>query len=207
MRSFRDLVIWSWSVVLCSFAAAVTPASPQGRICACDHARPETLDLRQCSLCREAENQKPDTAYFFLKDINPRKPNRWLILPREHDSGIHRLTAMPTELSEKFWNAAVEKARSFWGSDWGLAVNGERSRTQCHAHVHIGKYLEGAEAGDFLLKAGGATMEANPPLVLRHPSEIQVPPEGKGFWLHAAGNGIHMHIDDSYVAAEFVLLR
>src|SRR5918994_1451787 len=46
--------------------------------CACDPTNPETLNVRQCSLCREAEKQPPDQSVFFLKDNNPRKANRTL---------------------------------------------------------------------------------------------------------------------------------
>ena len=50
--------------------------------CACDPQKPETMEARQCSLCREAERQPANPTIFFLKDINPRKPNRWLALPK-----------------------------------------------------------------------------------------------------------------------------
>jgi hypothetical protein len=42
----------------------------------------ESMAKRECGLCREAEKQPQDTPVFFLKDINPNKPNRWLALPR-----------------------------------------------------------------------------------------------------------------------------
>ena len=42
--------------------------------CACDPEKPETMEMRQCSLCREAEKHSADERIFFLKDINPRKP-------------------------------------------------------------------------------------------------------------------------------------
>ena len=53
------------------------------------------MKRRQCSLCREAEKQPADQSIFFLKDINPRKPNRWLALPRAHFGGLHHLHDMP----------------------------------------------------------------------------------------------------------------
>src|SRR5690348_6447177 len=46
--------------------------------CACDISNPETMAARECGLCKEAEKQPADGAVFFLKDSNPRKPNRWL---------------------------------------------------------------------------------------------------------------------------------
>ena len=44
--------------------------------CYCDVAKPETMEARQCSLCKEAEKQPPDVKFFFLKDANPMKANR-----------------------------------------------------------------------------------------------------------------------------------
>ena len=54
------------------------------RNCLCDLAKPETLEARECSLCSAAETQPGDQPFFFLKDANPNKPNRWLALPRFH---------------------------------------------------------------------------------------------------------------------------
>ena len=48
------------------------------RNCACDAARPETLDRRECSLCRAAEAQSEEVRFFAIRDTNPNKPNRWL---------------------------------------------------------------------------------------------------------------------------------
>ena len=65
--------------------------------CSCDPARPETLEARQCGLCREAEKQPAGIKVFFLKDANPTKPNRLLILPRKHYPGPHSLAEMSPE--------------------------------------------------------------------------------------------------------------
>ena len=51
--------------------------------CPCDHSRPETLKPRVCSLCGTAEKQTDEI--YFLKDINPHKPNRYLALPQCHE--------------------------------------------------------------------------------------------------------------------------
>jgi diadenosine tetraphosphate (Ap4A) HIT family hydrolase len=158
------------------------------RNCACDAAKPETMVARECGLCREAENQPADVAVFFLKDINPRKPNRWLALPRAH---VHSLAAMTPATRHELWSAAIEKARSLWGAEWGLAVNGDERRTQCHAHIHIGKLLDGVENADFVQIDG--------------PAKIVIPTDGTGFWVHQVGTKLHVHPGEQ--VTEFVLMR
>ena len=158
------------------------------RNCACDAAKPETLEAHECGLCREAERQPSDVATFFLKDNNPRKPNRWLALPRSH---AHSLAAMTPEARLALWNAAIERAKSLWGDQWGLAVNGDERRTQCHAHIHIGKLLDGAETPDFVEVDG--------------PAGIAIPADGAGFWVHPVGTKLHVHAGEQ--VTEFVLMR
>lgn len=159
--------------------------------CACDPAQPETLKLRQCSLCNEAEKQPAGTEIFFLKDINPRKPNRWLVLPTAHGTGLHHLHDLPPKLRTALWTAAIRKGQELWGDDWGVAYNGEKVRTQCHTHLHIGKLLKGVEYGKFI--------------VIRKPSQIPAP-EGEGVWVHPIANGLmHVHIGEQ--TTETTLLR
>ncbi|HUS08408.1 MAG TPA: hypothetical protein VMZ52_19040 [Bryobacteraceae bacterium] len=159
--------------------------------CNCDPLKPETLTARQCSLCREAEKQPPEAIVFFLKDINPRKTNRWLALPRAHGAGQHHLHDLSPEIRTALWTAAIEKAKSLWGDDWGLAYNGEKVRTQCHTHIHIGKFLPGAEMDHGFI-------------TVRRPSQIPAPP-GEGLWIHPVSKGMHVHLGEQ--TTEFVLLR
>src|SRR5574340_204718 len=114
----------------------VVSAAADVRNCACDPAKPETMQARECGLCREAERHPPDTKIFFLKDTNPRKPNRWLALPRAHAAAGHHLDEMPDKERIALWAAAIGKAKELWGDEWGVAYNGEMVRTQCHAHLH-----------------------------------------------------------------------
>jgi diadenosine tetraphosphate (Ap4A) HIT family hydrolase len=147
------------------------------------------MSVRQCSLCKEAEKQ-PHAAVFFLKDINPRKPNRWLALPRAHREGMHHLHEMSQEERAELWTAAIVKAKELWGDEWGIAYNGSKVRTQCHAHVHIGKLLKGIETGNFI--------------VVRRASEIPAP-HGEGMWVHPVGNKLHVHLGEQ--TTETALLR
>jgi diadenosine tetraphosphate (Ap4A) HIT family hydrolase len=177
---------------IATFAAAVVMCvrTLSAVECACDAANPETLKLRQCSLCNEAEKQPGDTHVFFLKDINPRKPNRWLALPRAHGTSLHHLHDIHPDERTRLWTAAIEKAKVMWGDEWAIAYNGEKVRTQCHAHVHIGKLIKGIETQNFI--------------VISEPSEIPAPP-GEGLWIHPAGKKIHVHLGEQ--TTETVLLR
>lgn len=160
--------------------------------CACDASNAETLKERQCSLCAEAEKISSSETVFFLKDANPRKPNRLLALPRYHGKGLHRMAELPAEVQAKLWTAAVNKARELYGdAGWGLAFNGDHVRTQCHTHIHIGQLLPGIETGNFI--------------VVDDPARIP-PPDDNGYWIHPAGNKTY-HVHRGEQITETVLLR
>ena len=98
---------------------------------------------------------------------------------------------MPAAARTALWAAAIEKAKSLWGADWGIAYNGEKVRTQCHTHIHIGKMMGHVENEKFI--------------VIGKPSEIPAP-EGEGIWIHgAAGNKMHVHLGEQ--TTETVLMR
>jgi hypothetical protein len=160
--------------------------------CDCDPGRPETMQARECGLCREAEKHPGDVPFFFLKDINPHKPNRWLILPRKHYTAGHSIDEMPRKDYIAFWTAAIAKAKELWGDNWGVAYNGETVRTQCHGHIHIGKFLTVTET-----ERGGLTTIAGPSQIPRS--------GGKGIWIHPVGNKLHVHYGEQI--CETVLLR
>ncbi len=173
-------------------AAAATALPAQVTRCACDPSRPETMQARHCSLCGEAEKHPAGTPFFFLRDNNPHKPNRWLILPRDHKyDGALPLAKMSKAERLALWRAAIGKASSLWGGEWGLAINGDEVRTQCHAHLHIGRILKGVEYGR--------------PLVVRGPADIPAPRDGTGMWIHPAGKKLHVHLGEQ--RAETVLFR
>ena len=144
--------------------------------CNCDPSKPETLEARQCSLCREAEKQSAEMKVFFLKDANPSKPNRWLALPRTHERSIDLLNG---EQRANLWSAAVAKAKSLFGDQWAIAYNAPSVQTQCHVHLHLGKLIPGVETVHFMT---AAKIE-----------DIPVPARGEGCWVHPQGNGFHVH--------------
>jgi len=159
--------------------------------CACDPSKPSTMTARECSLCNEAEKHAAATELFFLKDNNPRKPNRWLVLPRAHAAVGHPLHELPRPLQQKLWEAAIAKGKELWGDGWGLAYNSEKQRTQCHTHIHIGKLLQGLAPGKFVDVDG--------------PAQISLPTDGSGVWIHPAGNKVRVHYGEQIT--ETALLR
>lgn len=179
----------------CLFLLLAAAAWAQAVECRCDHAAPTTLELRECSLCKEAEKQPPQPGValpvFLLKDANPRKPNRTLILPVQHATGQQDLRDLTPHQRTLYWKAAIAKAHELWPDAWGLAVNSSTVRTQCHLHIHIGKLNEGVD------EAHGRTVSG--------PEQFPVPEPGLGLWLHPVAGGFHVHVDREI--AEPVLLR
>lgn len=167
----------AWRIALALIPSAIALADVSN--CACDAAKPETLAARECSLCAEAEKHPTDLKVFFVRDINPRKPNRWLALPRVHHPGYHALRDLSAAERTELWSAAIAKGKELWGDEWGVAYNGDEVRTQCHAHVHIGKYLRESES------------EA-PFQIIDGPAEIPAP-RGEGIWIHPEGGKLHVH--------------
>jgi hypothetical protein len=144
--------------------------------CKCDPARPETLEARECSLCREAEKRPPGSQVFFLKDSNPTKPNRWLALPSTHERSIDLLS---TRQRADLWTAAIAQAKSLFGDQWAVAYNAPTVQTQCHVHVHLGKLIPGVETSQFI--------------VVAKVEDIPLPVSGEGFWIHPQGGQFHVH--------------
>lgn len=167
------------------------------RQCACDVAKPETMEARECSLCKEVEKSPTPVTAVIVRDINPTKPNRWLALPRKHYSGGHPFSAMAPVDRKALWEAAMAKGKELWGDDWGLAMNGELARTQCHGHVHIGKMREGFD------DAGGTFVESV--------DAIPAPTDGTGLWVHLAANPANsakrLHVHQGEQINETVLMR
>jgi len=161
------------------------------RNCACDAAKPETMEARECSLCRVADAQPEGTVFFFVRDANPNKPNRWLALPKFHRHNPQDFSEMTPKERTAYWTVTIAKARELWGDAWGLAVNSLDRRTQCHMHIHIGKLREGVENDSFTVVDG--------------PADIPLPREGDGLWVHPVNGKLHVHTGDP--APELLLER
>jgi len=126
----------------------------------------------------------------FVKDNDPKKIHRWLALPREHAPATFQLLSdvAPSQRTE-LWRQAIARAQKDWGEKWGLALNGTRSRGQCHLHIHIGRLIEAVEWGEAMTVDGPE----------------QIPDPGLlGVWVHPLNGKLHVHVE---MSAETVLAR
>ncbi len=170
---------------------AVRVAPADVRTCVCDLTSPTIAETRGCSLCVEVEKHPADEKIILVRDNDPTKPNRWLAVPHAKFDGANPLAAMTAEDRLFLWNAAIAKAKEVWGNDWAIAMNGDVARRQCHAHVHIGKLLEGKETET------GVYIEG--------PARLPAISDGTGVWFHPAGTRLHVHTGEQIM--ETVLMR
>lgn len=173
------------------FALVILPraAAPPVVDCPCDHSQPESLKPRVCSLCGTARKQT--TEIYFLKDINPHKPNRYLALPKAHEGGMQSIGTMPEPLRTLLWREAIAKARELYGERWGLAHNSHLFRTQCHAHVHMGPMSPDVEDVNGIL--------------YDDPKDFPAAPPDQGIWIHPKDGRYCLHLDRDLT--EIVLIR
>ena len=183
----------AWAVRLTVVAAAfwvLVPLAPMPIVsCPCDHARPDSMTSRVCSLCGTAGKQTDEI--YFLKDINPHKPNRYLALPKAHGRGFQSTADLTASLRAKLWRRAAERAEELFPGRWGLAQNSHFFRTQCHAHIHIGPLSPEVEDTEGTVYA---SVEEFP----------NVGPE-QGTWVHPKDGKFCLHLDRDL--AEIVLVR
>ena len=78
-----------------------------------------------------------------------------------------------------------------WGGQWGVAYNGQLERTQCHAHIHVGRLLKGLAPGHYYDVA--------------RVEDIRIPQDGSGLWVHPVGEKLRVHHGEQIT--ETVLLR
>jgi diadenosine tetraphosphate (Ap4A) HIT family hydrolase len=160
------------------------------RGCDCNLNDPESMKKRECSLCREAEDQPAGVEFFVVRDINPRKPNRWLIMPKAHMPGSHPLHLMPKKERDRMWSFAIAEAgKHFAAGEWGVAYNGDSVRTQCHLHVHAGKFIPAAENSRFT--------------VVRRVEQFPAPSAG-GILIHPIKSGFHVHTGEDIMETALV---
>ena len=104
--------------------------------------KPETLEARQCGLCREAEKQ-PRRRQSFLSQGCQSQQAESLAGAAAIARAVHRIIERRTACG--LLAAAVEKAKALFGDEWAIAYNAPSVQTQCHVHLHIGKLIPGVE--------------------------------------------------------------
>ena len=181
----RGLVLFA----VLSLGSYVLVGTPPVVNCPCDHSRPETLASRVCGLCRTAEEEEAE--FYFLKDINPHKPNRYLALPKAHSRDLQGPSKLSDDKRSRYWQAAIEKAKELYPGRWGLAANGHFFRTQCHAHIHIGPLSRLLEHADGQL--------------FDDPADFPNAGLEQGIWVHPLDGRYCVHLDRDL--AEVVLVR
>ena len=161
------------------------------RDCVCNLDSPDIGQTRGCSLCVEAAKHPASERVILVRDNDPTKPNRWLAMPRAAYDGANPLARMSAAERGDLWGAAIAQGRELWGDSWAVAFNGDIARRQCHAHVHIGKLLEGKENDNGYYVDGAGQLPAIA--------------DGTGLWFHPAGKRLHVHAGEQI--NESVLMR
>jgi hypothetical protein len=85
---------------------------------------------------------------------------------------------LPKSERTRFWAFAIAEAKKRFGpEEWGVAYNGDKVRTQCHLHLHIGRFIPAAENSKFKL--------------VRRIEDFPAPAEG-GVLVHPVKGGYHV---------------
>jgi len=90
----------------------------------------------------------------------------------------------------RLWKRAIEEAQArFPYGAWGVAYNAETVRTQCHLHVHVGRFIPAAENSHFRL--------------VRRVEDFPAPSEG-GILIHPVGRLYHVHTGEDIMETALV---
>ncbi len=99
------------------------------------------------------------------------------------------MSALTKSDKQELWKTAIAKAQELWGNEWGLAINAEGFRTQCHTHIHIGKLIKGLAPGKYVDVKNIADIPA---------------PGATGIWVEPKGNLLRVHLGE--LVTETVLI-
>src|SRR5207248_7930890 len=95
-------------LILCGLAAQAQELLH----CECDHSTHAAYDQRNCGLCAEVDKALSSVEVVFVKDNDPKKPNRWLALPREHAAASFQLLSdVPPSRRTELWRQAIARAQ------------------------------------------------------------------------------------------------
>ena len=114
--------------------------------------------MKDCIFCQIAEgNVKADIVYqddkaVVFKDIHPKKPIHWLVIPKKHLASINELEAGDSELAGHLLITAKKLAMEYGFADNGYRViintraHGGQEVDHLHIHIlageHVGRMVE-----------------------------------------------------------------
>ena len=151
--------------------------------CDCDVARPESMQSRECGLCRAAEEQPAGVAYFALHDANPTKPNRWLALPRYHGHNPQELSGMTAAQRTASTGPSPSPRRTSCGARNGAWLSTAwKTGPSATCTSTSASSARGSEDDHFAIVDGAA--------------DIPLPRKGEGIWVHLVAGKLHVHWGD-----------
>lgn len=103
--------------------------------------------MKQCLFCQIAEGKvKSDVIYqddkmVVFKDIHPKKPIHWLVVPKKHIASINELETGDTELMGQMMLTIKKLADEHGFADNGYRIvintNAHGGQVVDHLHIHI----------------------------------------------------------------------
>lgn len=98
----------------------------------------------ECIFCRIINKEIPSNPIketdelIVIKDINPKAPIHYLIIPKKHIQDIQSFENQDLNLAGQLLFAARDLSQSLPGpSDFKLVVNSGKQAGQCVFHVHL----------------------------------------------------------------------
>jgi len=98
----------------------------------------------ECIFCRIINKEIPSNPFketdeiIVIKDINPKAPIHYLIIPKKHIQDIQSFESHDSDLAGKLLLAARDLSQTLPGSsDFKLVVNSGKQAGQCVFHVHL----------------------------------------------------------------------
>lgn len=109
---------------------------------------------QECVFCRIVNKQIPSVTVaenndiLVIKDIHPRAPVHYLILPKRHIGDFRDFSSEDTKLVADMVLMANQLSKTLHNADYRLVINNGYSSGQrvFHSHIH---FLSGKEMVDF----------------------------------------------------------
>jgi len=101
--------------------------------------------MKDCLFCKIARKEVlsdviyEDDDFFAFKDINPKAPIHFLIIPRKHIPSINQMEAKDKELIGKLFLIVqkITKDQGVFGKGYRLIINVGKDAGQAVDHLHL----------------------------------------------------------------------